>query len=64
MRMVNSKAPTANLPQRTIVLIMVRGFFVAVKAVGIGGGGLFALALGARERANATLADCTVYGRW
>ena len=56
---VNSEAPAANLPQRTIVLIMVRGLFVAVKAIGIRGRGLFTLALGARERANTILADCT-----
>ena len=59
VRMVNGKTPAANLPQRTIVLIMVRGLFVAVKAVRIRGRGLFVFALGAREGANATFTDCT-----
>ena len=58
VRMVNGEAPVANLSQRTIVLIMARGLFVAVKAVGIRGRGLFTLALGARERTNTALADC------
>ena len=49
VRMVDGKTPAANLPQRTIVLIMVRGLFVAVKAVRIRGRGLLAFALGARE---------------
>ena len=59
VRMINGKAPAADLPQRTVVLVMVRGLFVAVKAIGIRGGGLFTLAFGARKRANTTLADCT-----
>ena len=61
MCMVNGKAPMADLPQRTIVLIMVRGLFIAVKAVGIRGRGFFAFALGARKRANTALTDCTTF---
>ena len=38
---------------------MVRGLFIAMKTIGIRGRGLLAFALGAREGANAALADCT-----
>ena len=57
MCMVNSEAPSANLPQGAVVLVMVRGLLIAMKTVGKVGRGLLMLMLGARERANATLAD-------
>ena len=59
MHVVNGEAPAANLPQRAVVLVMVRGLFIAVKAIRVRGRGLFVFALGARERANTTFADCT-----
>ena len=59
MCMVNSKAPSANLPQGAVVLVMVRGLLIAMKTVGKVGRGLLTLVLGARERANVTLADHT-----
>ena len=49
----------ANLPQRRVVLVVVGGLFIVVKAVGIRGRGLLTLVFGARERANTTLAYCT-----
>ena len=59
VRMVNGKAPAANLPQRTVVLVMVGGLLIAMKAVGVRGGRLFALVLGARKGADTVFANCT-----
>ena len=50
--------PTQSPCVTTVVLVMVGGLLVAMKAIGIRGRGLFVFALGAREGADATLTDC------
>ena len=56
---VDSETPVANLPQGAVILVVVRGLFVAMKTVRVGGRGLLMLALGAREGADVFFADCT-----
>ena len=58
VRVVNGEAPVANLPQRTVILVMVGGLLVAMKAIGIRGRGLLSFVLDAREGVDVTLADC------
>ena len=57
VHVVDGETPAANLPQRTVVLIMVRGLFIAVKTIGIGRRGLLMFAFGAREGADVILVD-------
>jgi hypothetical protein len=55
VRVVSSQAPTTDLPQWTVVFVVVGGLFIAVKAIGEWSGGFFALTLLGRKVANAVL---------
>jgi hypothetical protein len=55
VRVVSGQTSAANLPQRAVVLVMVGGLFVTVKAVGKWSGGFLALMLLSGKVANAVL---------
>jgi hypothetical protein len=55
MRMVSSEAPTANLPQRAVILIVVGRVLIALKAVREGSRRPRPLALLSRKEAEASL---------
>jgi hypothetical protein len=59
MGVINGQAPTTNLPQRTVVLVMVRGVLVAMKTIRERSGGLLTLTFLGGEVADAVLWDCT-----
>jgi hypothetical protein len=59
MCVVSSEAPVANLPQGTVIFIMVGQVLVTFEAVRERGGGPGPLMLLTREEANASLQDCS-----
>ena len=61
MCMVSSEAPTTDLPQRAIILVVVGRVFIALKAVREGSGRPGPLALLSRKEAEAPLRDCPTF---
>jgi hypothetical protein len=61
MRMVGSEAPTTNLPQGAVVLIVVGRVFVTFETVWEGSGRSGPLALLTRKKAKAFLWNCLTF---
>jgi hypothetical protein len=61
MCMVSSEAPTTDLPQRAVILIVVGRVFVALKAVREGSGRPRPLALLSRKEVEASLWNCPTF---
>jgi hypothetical protein len=61
MHMVSSETPATDLPQGTVVLIVVRQVFIAFEAVREGSGRSGLLALLTRKEAKASLRDCLTF---
>jgi hypothetical protein len=61
MRVVSGQTPAANLPQRTVVFVVVGGVFVTVKAVREWSGGFLALTLLSGKVADAVLGNRTTF---
>jgi hypothetical protein len=58
MRMVSSKAPMADFPQRAVILVVVGQVLIAFKAVREGSGRPRPLTLLSRKEAEAPLWNC------
>jgi hypothetical protein len=58
MRMVSSEAPTTDLPQRTVVFVVVGRVLIAFEAIQEGGGGSRPLAFLTREEAEVSFWYC------
>jgi hypothetical protein len=61
MRVVRGEAPAADLPQRAVVLIMIRRILIAFEAIREGSGRPGPLVFLTREKAKTPLWDCSAF---